>query len=208
MPVERTRFFAFTDPSGGSADSFALAVGHKEKDGTAVIDAIREIRPPFSPEAAVEELSALMASYRVTRVTGDRWGGEWPREQFRKHGITYEVAKEPKSTIYQNVLPLLNSGRLRLLDHQRLIGQLCSLERRTSRGGKDSIDHPPNAHDDIANAVCGVAATCKRGAYVSDMSWVRDDDDSDDDAARRFQQNRLSNHVLTHSGYYGRYLWR
>jgi hypothetical protein len=33
--------------------------------------------------------------------------------------------------------------------------QLTSLERRTSRGGRDSIDHAPGAHDDIANAVAG-----------------------------------------------------
>jgi hypothetical protein len=30
------------------------------------------------------------------------------------------------------------------------------LERRTARSGKDSIDHPPGAHDDVANAVAGV----------------------------------------------------
>jgi hypothetical protein len=30
-----------------------------------------------------------------------------------------------------------------------------SLERRTSRGGKDSIDHPPGGHDDLANAAAG-----------------------------------------------------
>jgi hypothetical protein len=29
------------------------------------------------------------------------------------------------------------------------------LERRTARGGKDSIDHSPGQHDDVANAVAG-----------------------------------------------------
>jgi hypothetical protein len=29
------------------------------------------------------------------------------------------------------------------------------LERRTARGGKDSIDHAPGAHDDLANCVAG-----------------------------------------------------
>jgi hypothetical protein len=42
-----------------------------------------------------------------------------------------------------------------LLDNRRLISQLHGLERRTARGGKDSIDHGPGAHDDIANAVAG-----------------------------------------------------
>jgi hypothetical protein len=29
------------------------------------------------------------------------------------------------------------------------------LERRTTRGGKDSIDHPPGGRDDVANAIAG-----------------------------------------------------
>ena len=30
------------------------------------------------------------------------------------------------------------------------------LERRTARGGRDSIDHTPGGHDDLANAAAGV----------------------------------------------------
>src|SRR5690606_26745639 len=52
-PVLANRYLAFTDPSGGSADSMTLAIAHKEGD-TVVLDCTREIRPPFSPEAAVE----------------------------------------------------------------------------------------------------------------------------------------------------------
>jgi hypothetical protein len=39
------------------------------------------------------------------------------------------------------------------------VTQLTSLERRTARGGKDSIDHAPGAHDDTANAVAGALVT-------------------------------------------------
>jgi hypothetical protein len=49
----------------------------------------------------------------------------------------------------------LNSSRAELLDHPRLVAQLCGLERRTARGGRDNIDHAPGAHDDICNAVAG-----------------------------------------------------
>jgi hypothetical protein len=45
-----------------------------------------------------------------------------------------------------------------LLDSDRLVQQLMSLERRTARGGKDSIDHAPGTHDDVANAVAGALA--------------------------------------------------
>jgi hypothetical protein len=41
-------YSAFVDPSGGSADSMTLAIDHRE-DNVAVLDAIRERRPPFNP---------------------------------------------------------------------------------------------------------------------------------------------------------------
>jgi hypothetical protein len=50
-----------------------------------------------------------------------------------------------------------------LLDNKRLTTQLCGLERRTARGGKDSIDHAPGAHDDAANAVAGAIVLALAG---------------------------------------------
>jgi hypothetical protein len=55
-------------------------------------------------------------------------------------------------------LPRLNSRTIRLVDKARLVNQIAGLERRTARGGKDSIDYAPAAKDDVANAVAGVAA--------------------------------------------------
>jgi hypothetical protein len=54
-----------------------------------------------------------------------------------------------------------------LLDHPRLVTQLCGLERRTARGGRDSIDHAPGGHDDLANAVAGAAALGHQGVVVT-----------------------------------------
>ena len=54
-PLSGTSYKAFLDFAGGSGgDSIALAIGHK--DGTTVVvDALREVRPPFSPEFAVAQ---------------------------------------------------------------------------------------------------------------------------------------------------------
>lgn len=102
--VEGVTYRAFVDPSGGGADSFALAIGHREeRDGqpVAVLDAVRERRPPFSPETVVEEYASLLKTYRVTKVTGDRYAGEWPREAFLRHGVAYEPAAKSKSDLYR-----------------------------------------------------------------------------------------------------------
>jgi hypothetical protein len=106
-------------------------------------------------------------------VRGDNYGGEWPKERFAAHGISYELSDRNKSSIYQDFLPSLNGQRVRLLDQARLIGQLCNLERRVSRGGRDSIDHAPGAHDDVANSVCGVLT-----AIINDRrpALIRHDD--------------------------------
>lgn len=148
-------YSAFVDPSGGSNDSMTLAIGHKA-DRKAVLDATRERKPPFSPEAVVSDFAALLKSYGISSVTGDRYAGEWPREQFRKHGIQYRVADKPRSDLYRDLLPLLNSRTVDLLDDDKLVNQIVGLERRVARGGRESIDHGPNAHDDIANSVAGV----------------------------------------------------
>ena len=102
-----------------------LAVAHRDEDGRGILDALRECRPPFSPEAVVEEFSALLRSYGVREVEGDRYAGEWPRERFRVHSIEYRPAELPKAEIYRDFLPILNSGRADLLDHARLINQIA-----------------------------------------------------------------------------------
>ena len=118
MPVSGVRYSAFTDPSGGSSDSMTLAITHRDKDQIAVIDAVRERRPPFSPEDVVNEFAALCKSYRITKVVGDRYGGEFPRELFRKHEINYELVDQVKSDLFRDFLPLLNSRRVVLPRHE------------------------------------------------------------------------------------------
>jgi hypothetical protein len=54
-----------------------------------------------------------------------------------------EQSARPKSDLYHDLLPLINAKRIELLDNRRLAAQLIGLERRISRQGKDSIDHPP-----------------------------------------------------------------
>ena len=155
---------------------------------------MRERRPPFSPEDVVAEFAALLKSYGVSQVTGDRYAGEWPRERFREHGVEYEPAARPKSDLYRDALPLINSRKLDLLDHDRLVAQLVGLERRTARGGRDSIDHAPGAHDDLANVCAGVAALLAQGgsAYDESLAWVSDSFSYGDDRAGRLRRYVLS----------------
>ena len=153
-PNRDVSYYGFTDPSGGSSDAFTLAIAHAEAE-VAVLDVLREIQPPFSPENVVSEFAATLKKYRCFEVTGDKYAGNFPRELFQKQGISYKVAEHTRSELYLEVLPGLMSDRVRLLDNKRLVSQLCGLERRVGRSGKDSVDHSPGSHDDLSNSAAG-----------------------------------------------------
>jgi len=171
-PLSTGRYCAFVDPAGGSGqDSMTLAIAHHEAHEI-VLDAVREVPPPFSPEDTVHEFGTFLRTYRITVVRGDRYAGEWPREQFRKCGISYEVCEQSKSELYREVLPAINSRTLALLDHPRMITQFCGLERRVARGGRDSIDHAPNGHDDVCNAATGALLRAAQLARGTTELWM------------------------------------
>jgi hypothetical protein len=81
--------------------------------------------------------------------------------------------------VYRETLPLLNSKHVELLEHARLRTQLLALERRTARGGRDSIDHGPgaSAHDDVVNAAAlslWIASQAASSGYDIDV-LIRED---------------------------------
>ena len=64
---------AFCDASGGvGADSYTLAVGHKE-GAHFVIDLVRGTGGKFDPDLVTEEYAALLREYRAFQVTGDSY---------------------------------------------------------------------------------------------------------------------------------------
>jgi hypothetical protein len=155
-PDKAVRYSAFCDVSGGRRDDAALAVGHRTTR-TVVLDSLRVYRPPFNPHEVIGEMAVELKRYGVNRVTGDNYAAEFVARGFDACGIRYTKCEKPKSLLYAELLPRLCSREMELLDNELLVSQLANLERRTRSGGRDIIDHPPNGHDDLANAVAGVA---------------------------------------------------
>jgi hypothetical protein len=193
-----SNYVGFVDPSGGSQDAFALCVGHYESSkDTVIVDCLREVTPPLSPEQTVQDFSRTLKSYHINKIVGDRYAGQWPVELFAKFGITYEQSAAPKSDLYRDLLPLLNSRRVELLDNAKLVSQLCSLERRTARGGRDSIDHPPGGHDDLANVVAGLCSVAV-GTPTFDYKAFNGTSKSEDDANAQWRRWRYQVFIETH----------
>ena len=69
-----------------------LGIAHRE-DERGILDCVREVRPPFSPDAVVSEFSDLLKQYNLNSVVGDRYAGAWPVERFATYNIRYEALK-------------------------------------------------------------------------------------------------------------------
>lgn len=193
-PKPGRRYGCFADVSGGRSDDAALAIAHRE-GRVVVLDCLERYKAPHNPYEVVARMAATIRRYGCNAATGDAYAAEWSRTAFASHGIKYERATKsvwkegssawrkvakPKSVLYAELLPRLNSAEVELLDNDMLLTQLSMLERRTRSGGHDVIDHPPGAHDDLANVVAGVCDAVSQRVVVAgvlDASQRQPDDD-------------------------------
>ena len=171
-----TRYVAFVDAASGTgADAFAVGIAHQDKDEI-ILDLVHEVKPPFSPSTAIAEVCGLLVGYGVKSVVGDKYAPGFVAEGFQRHRVRYAYSERDRSQIYVEALPLLTSGRARLIDNKKLTLQFASLERRTSPGGRDRIDHGVNGHDDLCNAAAGAlveAATGRKPMMISGEALKR-----------------------------------
>ena len=131
----------------------------------------RSIHRPSSPRSP-----HCSRSYGLAEVTGDKYAAEWVVEALGKNSssIAAAIVTDPRciSTRSPCSLPAApGSSTTHVLVHQ-----FSSLERRTSRTGRDRVDHPAGSHDDLANAAAGalILASGKSGQLViSDQTLMR-----------------------------------
>ena len=195
LPVKGTTYRCFVDPASGvvNGDSYAAAISHKRGDQI-IIDALREFVPPFNPDDVVQDLIAWIKSYGVTRVYGDNYAGEFAKEPFRRYGhMHYELAKLHTTDHYRDLLPLLNSGGITLPRIDRVITQICQLERSFKRSGREEITHPTHGHDDLACVIAGAATLARTYSGYSIAAMM--DGCNDDSKAEESNEYRR-----THTG--------
>jgi len=126
-----SQYFGFLDPSGGRHDAFSVAIAHQNfNSDKIVLDLIRATRSPFDPSEVVKDYSQVLKAYGLSNALGDNYGGEWPKAEFAKHGITYELCEKARSELYLAAIPVFTSKRLELLDIEKL-----KTEFRRLRGG-------------------------------------------------------------------------
>lgn len=162
LPPEGGVTYAATcDASGGGADSFTFAVGHRVGDAI-VQDCIkgwsRVNGQAPNLEGVVGEIAQIARSYRCSQITGDRYAAGWVRQAFQRAGLTYIEAPVDRSRAYLELEPLFAQGRIAILDHPTQTRELKLLEKRPRAGGSFQIDAPRGQHEDHANALALAAA--------------------------------------------------
>jgi len=155
LPKPGIQYSAFVDMSGGVTDSAVMAVGHPE-GRKVIVDRVYRYKPRFNPHDVIRDMAEEVKRYGVRRVTGDQYAAEFTAQAFASCGIGYVKADLPKSGLYLELLHKMTANEIELLDDETTVNEISSLERRTRSGGKDSIDHPPGGHDDLANAIAGL----------------------------------------------------
>jgi hypothetical protein len=155
------RYVAGLDVSGGRSDAAACAVAHR--DGQRVIvDACRRWPAPHDPAAVAREVAALLAPYGLRSAVADHYGAELSRALYSEAELALAAADVTRSESYLRLLPMLTTGRVELPPDPTLRLELLGLERRTGRSGRDSVDHRPGSHDDLANALALAAWAASR----------------------------------------------
>ena len=171
-PRSGHKYFCFADASAGRHDAFSFCIGHcegKKPDLTWVCDVIRGHSAPFDPRIVAQEYAHLARQYGCTKIVGDAFAGEWVTQSFRDAGARYETSPLVKSALYLESLPHFNRGAALIPNHETLLRELRQLERRVSRSGRNSVDHPKHGSDDYANAVCGALYLCMHEAHRPKM---------------------------------------
>jgi hypothetical protein len=161
-------YVAYADAATGTGkDSIALAICHAEPDGSRklVIDLIRERKPRFVFADVVCEWAALLRAWGIHEVFSDRFGAGLCTDEWARKGIRARDCDNSTAENYIASLPLLTSGRARLVDSAVVRSQLTSLERKVV-GGHETVEHPKaaSAHDDVATCVCGALVTAAQAS--------------------------------------------
>jgi hypothetical protein len=175
MPHSGHSYVAFADAAGGTGtDSYGFAIAHREPGTEQIckLDVLREYKPRFIPAQVIAELAALCKRYGISEVQGDKFAGGFHADEWQRHGIRFKPCDNTTSENYLHMLPMLLSGRARLLDNATLRAQFAGLERKMQPSGHEVVTHAQvaSAHDDLATAAAGALVAAGIG-YTYDSQY-------------------------------------
>ena len=85
-----------------------LAIAHREGD-VGVRDVVLERRPPFSPDAVLQEFCTVLRATACARSRATPGSG--PRERFDQHGVEYRVSERTDPGGHDGPIGVFTMGR-------------------------------------------------------------------------------------------------
>ena len=153
---EGVEYKCFVDVAGGGGkDSYSIGIGHLENE-KAIVDVVRSRAPKFNPDELTSQYTDLVKRYKINKVYGDKFSGDWASNSWAKHDISYERSEKTKSELYLEAESPFNTERVDIPSKELAITQLKNLIRKTRSGGKDSVDTDSGQPEDEANVIAGV----------------------------------------------------
>lgn len=169
-PRDGIQYVGFVDASAGKHDAFTLGIGHLE-GSVFILDCLRANHPPFDPAQCAAEYAGVARDYGLAFLTGDAYAGRWVSDAFDKAGMPYRNSDQNKSALYLEMAPSFARGTVKIPEDPKLVRELRLLERRTSRSGRDSVDHPSNGSDDRANVLAGALVNATLTPQVPEAAF-------------------------------------
>lgn len=106
--------------------------------------------------------------FNIHTITSDTYQAYDLQQQLKAEGYNCEILSvdrvDPSSHIcipYQYFKSTIDEKRIDLYPSKRLIDEIIDLERNLNTG---KVDHPPNGHKDVCDAVCGAVFTASKYA--------------------------------------------
>ena len=203
-PAPGRTYHAFIDAADGrpGGNSMVLAIAHNA-DRVAVLDCVREVRPPFSPEKVATDFVRILRSYGLFSAQGDHHLRGLLEDVFRRHGVRYHASASSKTNLFADLVACVSARSVDLLDNDRLREQVLALEAQSMAGGHEKIGMPRARdgralHDDLVNAAAGALARAgaRRRLTVLEAMGAADEG-IDPEAARARSRSRHSPTVAT-----------
>lgn len=161
-PRERHHYVAAID-AGFRADSFALAIAHRERrqgqPPLTVLDYCESWRPqrgvPLSVEGTVRQTANRMFAYGVSAAAADQFCFDALRESYLRAGVL--LRQEPwtatsKPTRFRMVRDAMLDGLIVLPEHDDLVRELYSISAKLLKSGGERIEARGSGRDDLAHA--------------------------------------------------------
>lgn len=163
---------AAADVSGGKVDAAAACVGFRDHEDKVIIAACRRWPSPHDPAKVAGQVAEFLAIYGLNSAIADGYAAEVSKALYRAAGVELLTADVNRSEAYLQMLPLFTGSRIEIPRDPVLRVELLGLERRTGRSGRDSVDHKPFAHDDMANAMALCAQLLGKRTFSTDGQFA------------------------------------